>query len=350
MTRLTIYRDEFDWSEEVLLDYDAPYSYWPDVNITALTADNVHAYMRAYFRAPGPLAISSVALFGNESFFAASKRASALNTTAALESMCQGYRWPFGVNTNLNQFGAHGTQCPDLMEDGLASAASTVANPGWTVTEELLNWFQNFGSGPDDAYALAALQFATFYASDALLTQAASADEEGRTIYASDGRPTQRPIMALPSLIILSVLLAVETYLLLRIAYYAWRTPTWTSTFKALTVAQLANAMKANSLPPAGCHDEEKLKILRRLDGRIGVAVRPDGDGKPEVRQLVYGGSEPLLPANITRLRKRRVFSLQRRATKQRRDGPRDQRLLADSAEEGRARMSGEKVDRISDR
>lgn len=46
-------------------------------------------------RSPGPLAISAVAIFGNESFFGASRTAARSNESAAAVNLCQNVRMPF---------------------------------------------------------------------------------------------------------------------------------------------------------------------------------------------------------------------------------------------------------------
>lgn len=259
--------------------------------------------------APGPLTISAIALFGNESFYGMSKRTSELNSSSAAISLCQSYRVPF-LAAYANFLSLEGSTCYGII--GM-STYEWEADEDWgaSIAWQLLRWFTLFN---DTDAATAALGMATYYASDALLTHAQGPFEyDARTIYSSDGRITQKPSMSLPSLIVLSVLLAFEVAILLHIAYYAWETPAWTNTFKSATVAQLANALDRDTLPPAGCSDEEKLKSLRRLDGRIGVAVRPGGDGRPEVRQLVHGGTEPLVPLHAARLRRMRLLGLRRR-------------------------------------
>lgn len=45
--------------------------------------------------------------------------------------------------------------------------------------------------------------------------------------------------------------------------------------------------------------------VLQQLDGRIGIDVRPSGDGN-EVLQLIHGGSAPLSPPTRAQVRKRK--------------------------------------------
>lgn len=282
---LTIRRDTGDYETMAPVPYsDAPSDYRPPFTASSDYFD--------YFKAPGPLALSAVALFGNESHFAAAQRASALNDTATSRSLCDTARLPFASIARL----ANTVQ-------GHSCSASVAADPAWAAATQLLWWFQSFNS--TDAFPPTALGFATFYANDALLALASLGNDvfNRRVVYASDGRTTQKPRVPLPALVALSVLLLVEVAGLLAVAYYAWKTPTWTDTLKSATVARLANAMERDTLPPAGWHGEDHQAVFERLEGRIGVAVRPGEDGEGEVRQLVHGGSEALNPPTGKRKR-----------------------------------------------
>lgn len=105
--------------------------------------------------------------------------------------------------------------------------------------------------------------------------------------------------MSLASLVILSLMLVVEVAALVLLGWYIWRTPAWTSTLKSLTVAQLANAMDKDTLPPARTMDDKALKVLHKVDGRVGVAFSGDEDGKPLMQQLMHGGPEGLPPPAV---------------------------------------------------
>lgn len=267
-----------------------------------------------YFRAPGPLTISAVALFGNQSFFGESRRVAALNSTAATTTFCESSRIPLAANTDASFISyVYPWRCDSLREGYVADDA-----PDWNVARVTLDWFAVFNSS--DA-APKAFEYAMFYATDALMEQASRHKwiRYLRLIYASDGRMTQKPLVSLPSLILLSVLLAIEVVLLLRIAYYAWSTPAWTSTLKSLSVAQLANAMNEDTLPPTGCSDKESLKVLSRMDGRIGVGVMGEREIRQEVRRLVHGGREPILQPSFGRPTKKAFLPMLRRTRTRRR-------------------------------
>lgn len=245
-------------------------------------------------RAPGPLTLAALALFGNESFFTASAQASQTNSTAAALAMCRAHRVPFyAMRGNVNGPFTNGV-CETIEAYAATGAERDFGSyVGWG----LLQWFTMFN---DTDVAWSALGIAHFYACNALVTRAAQAPgpwsfNVRRAIWASDGRTTKKPTMTLPSMVVLSLLLLVEVLVLLRLAYYAWRTPTWTGTFKSLTVVQLANAMEKDALPPAGIYGEDEMRMLQQLDGRVGVEVRPEGKEGGEVRRLVHGGMEPVV-------------------------------------------------------
>lgn len=238
----------------------------------------------SYLNAPGPLAISAVALFGNESFFGMSKRAMQVGSRVAMEDLCQTYRIPFLSADRPDFLDFNGNCQRTTLESGEPESADQY---GYDITSQLLSWFRAFN---DTSAAVNALGIATYYASEALLTQGANAAHGSRSIYSSDGRTTQRPSMSIGSMIALCALLAVEVVGLTLIAVYRWRTPTWTSTLRSLTVAQLANTMDRGTLPSAGSSNDRVLQVLHQIDGRVGVAVVDNDGGKSVVEQLVHGG------------------------------------------------------------
>lgn len=285
---------------------------------------NHETYDYEYLMAPGPLAITAVALFGNESLFGTMTRANTINGSNAAARLCEAYRVPFlAARMYFNGYDVNGYACDSDEPDGTADQGGDQVP--WDAASQLLQWFNIFS---DPTNARGALGMGAFYACDALLYLSAqeAATYRPREIWTSDGRTTRKPAMTVPSMVILSVLLMAEVGILLWIAYYAWRTPTWTSTLKSLTVAQLANALEEDTLPPAGCRADEHAEVLRRLDGRVGVAVKPGSNNKAEVRRLAFGGSEPL---NAARLRKRRLFALRRKPP-----GSKRQRSSANGARE----------------
>lgn len=242
-------------------------------------------------KASGPLTLTALALFGNESFFAASAQASQINSSTAALAMCRAHRVPFYAMSSNLEYAVTGSACHDIEN---RAARDTDRDFGWDMADGLLNWFTLFN---DTAVARSALGIAHYYACAAVLSRAAQAVNSAdlRTIWTSDGRATKKPTMALPSMVALSFLLLVEVVVLLRVAYYAWRTPTWTGTFKSVTVAQLANSMDKDTLPPAGMCSVDEMRMLRQLDGRVGFEVRQDGKEGGEVRRLVHGGTEPVV-------------------------------------------------------
>jgi hypothetical protein len=272
--------------------------------------------------APGPLGVSAVALFGNESWFGMAKRALQWNTVAAAVDLCQSYRMPFITSDeyDFHDFSILCTQIPleAANQSLLPSTTYGPAHYGSDITQQLLSWFvmfnnTSFGSQNSTTYnttsdtslvAVTAIGIATFYANEALLTLSAQDEIGGRPIYPNVGRTTQRPFMSLPSMIILTVLLIAEVIGLVLIAFYAWRTPAWTNTLTSLTVAQLAHHMDKGFLPPPGSGDTKHVDVLHQLDGRVGVAVVGNND-KSVVEYIVHGGPDPF---SVPQLRKTHSF------------------------------------------
>lgn len=267
---------------------------------------NSTAYNRGdYMIAPGPLATSAVAIFGNGSFFSAFQHAAESNDSASTVDLCQNVRIPFS-SADSDDFESY------VSEDWCWGMTYASDEPGedydysYSINQQLAFWFQAFKKTD---IAVRALGISTFYAGEALLTQSANAPDESRKVCSSDGRATQKPTMALASLIVLSLMLAIEVAALVLLGVYIWKIPAWTSTLKSLTVAQLAHSMDRGTLPPAGSADYKALEVLQRVDGRVGVAFSNDRDEESAARQLVHGGPDNLPRAGV-RSRNRSTWRL----------------------------------------
>ena len=238
--------------------------------------------------APGPLAISAVAIFGNESYVAATQRAARTNTSAAAAELCRSQRMPFLLSGGLG-FGDGGSLCTTILARARGGDAGVEFDYSNEVLSRLLFLYRAFNrtDAATDAFAIAG-----FYASEALLTQSTRYATErhlSRTLFTSPGRSTTKPSVSLAAMIIMSVLLAVEVLSLVLLAVYIHRTPSWTRTLKSTDIAQLAHAMDRGTLPPAGSPKQNVYEALQAVDGRVGVETTADG-----ATHIVHGGSGTL--------------------------------------------------------
>lgn len=253
----------------------------------------------SYLHAAGPLAISSVAIFGNESFFGQVGKAVASNDPGAVKLVCQNTRMPFlGLLEQNRTYYPCDPKAQKYSLDafGISDALFWQDSDYMRyLTMQTADWFQMFA---DPSRTEGALGFATFYANEALLTLGTSSNNAmstARNIYSSPGRNTTKPSMSLTAMIILSTMLAVEVVGFLWIAFYASRTPTWASSLDSIGIAQLANGMERSTLSPAGSSEDRSADSMHKMDGRVGVETVKDDVAGVTRQLLVLGGREPLL-------------------------------------------------------
>ena len=234
----------------------------------------------------GPFLTAIVAVFGPNTFF--NTIASNSNYTDAEQIICTQLRYPFtglsSLNRNVDSIGhfswnqAYPTlQCPfGNLSDGVYSS----------LLEELVVWLPNFG---DDAKATAALTFATYAASNAILNVGPSL--EYLFLYSCAGSDLQKPTMPLAAMVVITLLLAAQLVGLAFLAIYASRIPSWTESLDAWAILRIG-AELGPDVTPVSTLEARRASVLDERKGWVGDAGVEGWEMGVECRELVLGGKE----------------------------------------------------------
>ncbi len=228
--------------------------------------------------APGPLATSAYAIFGNGSFFA--QAATVASTTddlnRTLQAACESQSIPFARLLPSYNFGetdylcgvlARGSQGPDYL---------------------MYYWAAGFNSSVPANVSLAA---SLYFANLALLSETAIAGRRGgsttRSISSSPGieRVISKISVSTTALAVLTVLFGLQALVALSLGAYIARTPVWTDRLDALAVARIGARMGTGGvLGRVGPQDDKnREKVRRGLDGVAVVLGDPTADGGLEL-------------------------------------------------------------------
>jgi hypothetical protein len=243
------------------------------------------------WKVAGPLMTSSIALFGNGSWFStAANYVSMSNKTydstdddkLPWQLMCSGI--PFG-NLVLRFLDNHG-------EDFASECRMSERNlfDGYKLAEQDLRFVMSAALG---AFAPAnyeerslnttenLLEAAMFVANRALLTLISPEENQrsyelrGRKIYTSPGLTVQRPVLSKAALIILSVLLGLQLLGLSYLTYYLYRFPTWSDQLDAMAIARIGASLDHRGVLPAlGPVRQKDTDALKTVDGLIGIVEK----------------------------------------------------------------------------
>ena len=232
-------------------------------------------------KTPGPLTISALSIFGNQTFFYTAATSSNSTFSGALAQLCQQGNLPF-------------TQLYDNSMDYLFpcyNINSSYPQESKGSEKELLlviySWilaFRNLG------HAEEALEAAMYFANEALLigTASATSSTSARSIWTSPGLTILKPRKTLAGTTIISVLILLQLIGLILLARYACKVPTWTDSLDALAVARIGASLK--DIPPVDQIDEPDLKNkLEELDALVGVAMLEEEEQRPETSNGVEG-------------------------------------------------------------
>jgi hypothetical protein len=89
----------------------------------------------------------------------------------------------------------------------------------------------------------------------------------GRQIYSSPGFYIPKPDISVSSIVIISVLIAIQIVGLLFCAAYIARVPTWTRSFNAMAIARIGAGLEKDDLPVDGQYaedeDYERLRLVK---------------------------------------------------------------------------------------
>ena len=272
--------------------------------------------------APGPLATSVGALFGNNTFF--NSIVNANDTQGANLDVCRALRMPLtGLCT---QRGRDGLMCnpykyesgstlrcirpsdsnsPGTTEDnypedyGLSNATASSG----TLAYFLYMWLQRFN---DWNSTMAALTLTNFYSARAILDPSRARelhpyqafDTTGRRatdtplalpIYSSPGLRSQKLHIPFTAIVIISLLIFSQIAGLLALGVYTSMQHTWTASLDGFALLRMGKAMR-DELPLVSAADKEEVNVLDRTEGWIGDEDEDEGNGVGG-RLLQVGGS-----------------------------------------------------------
>lgn len=237
----------------------------------------VDPYNIVNYYAAGPLMTSAIALFGNQSFFALASNATNSTASSALTSICQFDILPF-TRIVLTKFGESDGSCYDLAYTlGSGDVYASLTNMIYT-------WISAFN---DTESANMALEMATYFANEVVLTGAAAQGElqGSRNIYFSEGTAVPKPKWSLAAVITVSILIALQIVGVCLIMAYTQSVPTWTDSFDAFAMLRMgADLQRRQNVRFAGIHDTDKhdLDGLCEVDGIVGVTEEKEQGGEDE--------------------------------------------------------------------
>ncbi|KUI59675.1 hypothetical protein VP1G_06892 [Cytospora mali] len=188
--------------------------------------------------APGPLMISTLAMFGNNSWWYAARENSNMETiTRAIHSICQSGNIPFTAFTETNGFPVAAEKCIDITWawlHGNESEGYIEKNYQKDIYRIVGNWV---GSFSELEVATDVLQTATYFANEAVLTAIADLTYYGsKSIYASEGSYIIRPYKHLSGLVVITVLVCLQLAALMYVAWYVHSMPVWTDKLDAFAM------------------------------------------------------------------------------------------------------------------
>ncbi|KAJ7926904.1 hypothetical protein B0H13DRAFT_1972177 [Mycena leptocephala] len=226
----------------------------------------------------GPLLQTALALFGLGSFIDIRTRALQSNSfgidnTTAFQfyrsSQCTGGMVPF-LPLLHDEIGQGQVGNPI---DGCSRQLTP--EPADSTQLEIMYYLSSFVFNTYDGFAgeriTNAFSAAAFLANQAWMLSAF----DGRLMVQYDlGADMQVPVLSLTGIIVVSVLLGLFLLVLLGVAVYAWRTPTWTTTLDAFAMLRIGAAVGAPLRPTRDSDEAENERLLLfSRNGAAGVAA-----------------------------------------------------------------------------
>lgn len=220
---------------------------------------------------PGPLTMSAISIFGNQSFIGT---ISSHPVNIASEIFCSDPHIPFVYFSPT-----------DAMVNFPSCVPAGGSRNGEFLCSSVANWLSNW-LYLDDVHKM--LSFSMFYANRATMDAATSYTGDTsfynntanpdkrppRTIYTSEGYTIQKPSAKFASLVVLGALYIVQLMILIAFVVYICRNPTWTRNLDAFSLVRVVASMDREILAALASFSEssaERMKTLDQLDGLIGV-------------------------------------------------------------------------------
>lgn len=123
-----------------------------------------------------------------------------------------------------------------------------------------------------------------------------------RPILSSSGATVTKPVMSSHGRIAGSVLLGLQTFVLIVLACYIYSTPTWAATLDALAVLRMGSSL--SSLPALGPMEQYQAEELQKEDGLIGVVDNWERDETVILPRIAIGAPGLINRATNARAKK----------------------------------------------
>ncbi|KAK4157427.1 hypothetical protein C8A00DRAFT_11766 [Chaetomidium leptoderma] len=264
-----------------------------------------YMYRAAYSlnTAPGPLAITAHALFGQESFFDLAQSITQPNDTLS-QALCRLSPIPFQrMSDDLRRCEP---EDPETSR-GTDSQGRFASYYGW-ANDRVYGLVKDLQRSNDSLDSL--LNTGMYLASKATLelavvtygsTRPRDLGKPNQILYA-EGVELRTPVLSTVALAVVSVLWGLQVIGILALLWYIYSVPTWTGTLDALAMARVVGLLAARDgrlLRSDGLWKltEEQLRELESMDGLVGTVedkALSSGDSK-EVAATV----DPAVPDSI---------------------------------------------------
>ncbi|KAF8185543.1 hypothetical protein K438DRAFT_1973841 [Mycena galopus ATCC 62051] len=221
------------------------------------------------FNASAPLITAASALFGNNSFLNIADPHNNLTAPQLLTLMCQHGSIPFALPLAIQWSPDFGDFC---FGSNIAFDTQTIEDADNALAGLMGTYFFNRFNYTHHAEYI--LDMSMFFANRAVLNKAVILTQPSlfeRPIYTSPGLELVKPAKTLAGTIIVSVLIAMQLVGLGLLMWYIYSLPTWTRSFDALAVAQIAREIPEGEIPPLGPVSKETLQKMREVDALVGV-------------------------------------------------------------------------------
>jgi hypothetical protein len=235
---------------------------YPDIPLWGNVPD---PFETAALHTPGPLAISLIAMLGNESWFhrlqSQPELGDAATATEFLTDMCTG-ELPLVSFLSFNS---------NPITGGCSDIDASTRTPSTQVVLLAYEWFQSLSI---NELPIRLLTASIFFANEALLN--AGQGEflgSGRQISSSLGATVLKPSITPPAKFIISILLGIEIIALVGLAVFIYQRPTFSHRIDAVSAAVIGAQLSAGGvqMPELGRRLRKPLQVFEQRDGLIGI-------------------------------------------------------------------------------